>query len=95
MVIKNRLRKLIFPEPNMIGRRFKVIDNSYQRCISTGQNHYLAGMLGELGQTVEIMSQPYYKKEVDWQGHLVPFIKGKCKRGLIHEILFFKHGLLD
>lgn len=95
MIIKKELRKLIFPEPNIIGRRFRVIDNSYQSCISNGQNYYLAGMFGALGETVEIMSQPYYKTEVDWGGHLLPFIKGKCKRGLIHEILYFKHTLLD
>ena len=39
---------------------YQVIDNSQQQCIDDNcRNHYLAGMLGEIGKTVIVLVQPF------------------------------------
>ena len=77
---------------------YRVIDNSFQNCLSDGRNYSLAGMYGDNNQqTVEIIRGPYTKR-VTW-GTLIDanyqFIVGKCKNGLLHEIIFHQCGLVD
>jgi hypothetical protein len=79
-----------------IGKRmYRVIDNSYQNCLSDGRNYHLAGMFGQEGQIVEIVKLPY-AKDVSFMSHnyVKYFIVAKCSNGLLHEMLYYPHGLV-
>lgn len=90
-----RNRKMLFYERKF----YRVIDNSFQRCLSDGLNYHLAGTqdMRYPKQTVEIIQGPY-QKTVTFGGVTFgpyDFIIGKCRKGLLHEIVFFQCGLVD
>jgi hypothetical protein len=76
---------------------YRVIDNSFQNCLSDGRNYYLAGRDGQQGQIVEIIQGPYRKigRHNGYDIGEYPFIIGKCRNGLHHEIVFHPCGLVD
>lgn len=70
---------------------YQVIDNSQQQCIDDNcKNHYLAGMLGDVGKTVKVLIQPFmleYTYLNNKHKHL--FIIGLDEStGLRHLIIF-------
>lgn len=75
---------------------YRVLDNSFQECLSDGTNYHLAGGNGDVGQTVEIIRGPYNKiVMLGGRQHEFQFIVGKCVNGRLHEIIFHQAGLRD
>lgn len=73
-------------------RTYIVKDNSYQQCLDdNGENHYLAGYIGEIPKKVKVIVQPFQMEVTTCDGkkQISTFIIGVCPDGLRHFILYY------
>jgi hypothetical protein len=77
-------------------RLYKPLDNSYATC-EDGQKHYLAGTYNTRPVIVEVISEPFEKEVFSITNVMVKttFIRVKCPKGLIHEVLYHKHAEIE
>ena len=71
---------------------YTVVENSHQQCIDSDcSNHYLGGMLGEIGKTVKVLVQPF-KMKYTFMGEefIGTFIIGLDESTGLRHLIFFR-----